>query len=106
MSFYLTLREGPSAATSVPLLVVCDDRLIGAFMRELRRITQTRARRTESLPVPPVSPVPAGAPPMMPTTPRPRGAARPSSRTPSTGIREERASDEHTQRPLSRMTGG
>lgn len=91
MSFYLTLREGPSAATSVPLLVVCDDRVIGAFLRELRRMTRAPMRPTAPLPVPPippVSPIPAGAPPGIPDTHQPNDVARSSGGAPSRVVRE------------------
>ncbi len=63
MSYYLTLREGPSATTSIPLLVVSDERVVGAFLRELTRITRAPVRparprpaRPRPLPVRPVSP--------------------------------------------------
>ena len=38
MPLYVTVREGPSPATSVPLLVVADQRLIQALVDELVRI--------------------------------------------------------------------
>lgn len=94
MSFYLTLREGPSAATSVPLLVVCDERVIGAFLRELRRMTRAPTRPTAPLPVPHVPPIPlmspnpAGAPPGTPDTHQPNDMACSSGGAPSRVVRE------------------
>ena len=38
MPLYVTLRAGPSPATSVPLLVIADQRLIHALMDELVRM--------------------------------------------------------------------
>lgn len=87
MSFYLTLREGPSAATSVPLLVVCDDRVIGAFLRELRRMTRASVCSTVPPSVYPASCRSPSAPPVMSDEPRTEGVTRPSGRTPSTTVR-------------------
>ncbi len=59
MSYYLTLREGPSAAASIPLLVVSDERVVGAFLRELGRITRgpVSPARPLSVPEPPSTPL-------------------------------------------------
>jgi hypothetical protein len=53
MPVYVTFREGPNPARSVPLFVVSDDRLVDALIHELRFIThsgsdETPARRHPS----------------------------------------------------------
>jgi hypothetical protein len=48
MPLYVTVREGPSPATSVPLLVVADQRLIQALVDELVRIAGAESKEQAS----------------------------------------------------------
>lgn len=48
MPLYVTVRAGPSPATSVPVLVVADQRLIQALVDELVRMAGTQTERDVS----------------------------------------------------------
>jgi hypothetical protein len=50
MPVYVTFREGPTPARSVPLLVVSDDRLVDALIEELLTLTGTRPHTTAPRP--------------------------------------------------------